>query len=174
MPNETIHRRLLGPLVPLQASGSSSFAVPFEGSAKASVRVLFWLPSQLRTDLGDVNRVAPVVPGPIIDERDEFSVRPAPRADLIHQRAEPNSLFVFTADHSALSNTPEYKTRLGRFAIPFFIYDPSGSLKGTNNEPFQHIDISPTIINLVSNNNKVITFGNSAFNTTSRLSQVLA
>ncbi len=74
-----------------------------------------------------------------------------------------NTLFIFTADHSAQSNAPKYKTRLGRYAVPLFIYDPTGNLKGENTNIFQHIDISPTILSLVGSDNKIISFGNNAF-----------
>ncbi|MDB4534563.1 LTA synthase family protein, partial [Vicingaceae bacterium] len=75
-----------------------------------------------------------------------------------------NTIFVFTADHSSQSNTPIYKTRLGRFAVPVFIYDPSNNLKGENPNIFQHIDISPTILGLISSDKKIISFGNNALN----------
>ncbi len=75
-----------------------------------------------------------------------------------------NTLFVFTADHSAQSNSPKYKTRLERYAVPIFIFDPSGNLKGENKTLFQHIDISPTILSLVGSNNKIISFGNNGLN----------
>lgn len=75
-----------------------------------------------------------------------------------------NTLFIFTADHSAKSNAEKYKTRLGRFAIPTFIFDPTGNLKGINENLFQHLDITPTILSLVANNNKIISFGSNAFN----------
>lgn len=74
-----------------------------------------------------------------------------------------NTLFLFTADHSAQSNAAEYKTRLGRYAVPLFIFDPSKNLVGENNNLFQHTDISTTLLDLVSNNNSIISFGNSAF-----------
>ena len=75
-----------------------------------------------------------------------------------------NTLFVFTADHSAQSNKAKYKTRIGRYAVPLFIFDPTGELKGENTNVFQHIDISPTVLDLVSKDNKMISFGNNAFN----------
>ena len=74
-----------------------------------------------------------------------------------------NTLFVFTADHSAQSNSSIYKTRMGRYAVPFFIYSPSGNLKGKHTDLFQHIDVTPTLLGLVSKNNKIISFGNDAF-----------
>jgi phosphoglycerol transferase MdoB-like AlkP superfamily enzyme len=75
-----------------------------------------------------------------------------------------NTIFVFTADHSAQSNTAKYKTRLGRYAVPLFIYDPSGNLKGQDSSIFQHIDISPTLLGLVSSDKKIISFGNNSLN----------
>ncbi len=76
-----------------------------------------------------------------------------------------NTLFVFTADHSSNSNKAQYQTRLGQYAIPMFIFDPSRELKGVNNNYFQQVDISPTIMGLVGVKNTVITFGNDAFGT---------
>ena len=74
-----------------------------------------------------------------------------------------NTLFVFTADHSAQSNNKFYKTRLGRYAVPVFIYSPTGNLKGNNSNIFQHIDITPTVLSLTSKNKDIISFGNNAF-----------
>jgi phosphoglycerol transferase MdoB-like AlkP superfamily enzyme len=74
-----------------------------------------------------------------------------------------NTIFVFTADHSTQSNNLKYKTRLGRYAVPLFIYDPTGNLKGEHTKLIQHADISPTILGLVGRANKIISFGNDAF-----------
>ncbi len=74
-----------------------------------------------------------------------------------------NTIFVFTADHSAQSNSPKYNTTLGRFAIPIFIYDPLGELKGTDTNYFQQIDIYPTILSLLGINENIVSFGNNAF-----------
>lgn len=81
-----------------------------------------------------------------------------------------NTIFVFTADHSAQSNAAHLKTRIGRYAIPFFIYSPSGNLKGKSSELFQHIDITPTILSLVSNSHEIISFGNNAFDNSDKFS----
>jgi phosphoglycerol transferase MdoB-like AlkP superfamily enzyme len=75
-----------------------------------------------------------------------------------------NTIFVFTADHSVQSNSAKYKTSIGRYAVPLFIYDPTGNLKGLDSTLVQHIDISPTILDLVGGKNSIISFGNSAFN----------
>jgi len=81
-----------------------------------------------------------------------------------------NTLFVFTADHSAQSNVNFYKTRLGRYAVPFFIYSPTGNLKGTHTEQFQHIDITPTLLSLVDESKTTISFGNNAFDDSEKFS----
>ncbi|MGB0881928.1 MAG: LTA synthase family protein [Vicingaceae bacterium] len=81
-----------------------------------------------------------------------------------------NTIFVFTADHSAQSNNEFYKNRKGRYAVPFFIYSPTGNLRGKNNELFQHIDITPTILSLVSDVKKIISFGNNGFNKSNKYS----
>lgn len=75
-----------------------------------------------------------------------------------------NTLFVFTADHSAYSNSPIYNNNLNLYAIPVFFYDPSGKIKGVHNDYFQQTDISPTILDLVGVNDTIISFGNNAFN----------
>lgn len=74
-----------------------------------------------------------------------------------------NTIFVFTADHSSLSESAYYKNKLNRFAIPILIYDPTGSLKGENKEYFQQIDITPTILSLTTDNSSIITFGSNSF-----------
>ena len=74
-----------------------------------------------------------------------------------------NTIFVFTPDHSSHSNSAYYNTSLGRFAIPVFIYDPSGNLKGKNSDYFQQIDITPTVLGLTGINQPIVTFGNDAF-----------
>jgi len=79
-----------------------------------------------------------------------------------------NSIFVFTADHSALSNNIKYRTRLGRYAVPAFIYAPNTSLKGKNDTLFQHIDISPTILGLVGKKSDFINFGNNALDSSNK------
>jgi len=81
-----------------------------------------------------------------------------------------NTVFMFTADHSAISNTNQYKNILGRYAIPIFIFDPSGNLKGEHDELFQQIDITPTLAGLVGIDQQFISFGNNAFDTSEKFS----
>lgn len=81
-----------------------------------------------------------------------------------------NTVFVFTSDHSAQSKNDNYKTKLGQFAIPFFIYAPSTYLKGKSDDYFQHIDVTPTILGLLGINKTIISFGNNAFDDSDKFS----
>lgn len=83
------------------------------------------------------------------------------------------TLFVFVADHSTHSIAPEYTTRLGRFAIPLFFYDPSQQLKGTNEVLFEQIDLTPTILGLLGIDAQLITFGKDVFNTSEQKFDVI-
>ena len=74
-----------------------------------------------------------------------------------------NTIFVFTADHSATSNAPTYNNYYNLFAIPIFIYAPNTTLKGENDNYFQQTDITPTVLNLLGTNDTIISFGNDAF-----------
>jgi phosphoglycerol transferase MdoB-like AlkP superfamily enzyme len=77
-----------------------------------------------------------------------------------------NTLFVFTSDHSSEALNPFYSTLIGRNAIPIFIYDPSGEIKGKNEHYFQHTDITPTILNLLGINTPLLSFGDNGFSNT--------
>ena len=74
-----------------------------------------------------------------------------------------NTLFVFTADHSATSNAPTYNNHFNLFSIPIFLYSPSTNLIGENDSYFQQIDITPTVLGLLEKNDTIISFGNNAF-----------
>lgn len=74
-----------------------------------------------------------------------------------------NTIFVFTSDHSSEALNPFYSTIIGRNAIPIFIYDPTGKIKGKNEHYFQHTDITPTILGLLGINTSLFSFGNDAF-----------
>lgn len=74
-----------------------------------------------------------------------------------------NTLFVITSDHSAQSEQTKYNNRFNQFAIPLFFYDPSGILIGKNNQFFQQLDITPSVLHLLGINKNIISFGNNAF-----------
>lgn len=75
-----------------------------------------------------------------------------------------NTLFVFTADHTSISEHPFYQTNLGKFKIPIFFYSPSDStLKKETNNIIQQIDIMPSILDYLGYNKPFYAFGNSVF-----------
>lgn len=74
-----------------------------------------------------------------------------------------NTIFVFTADHSAYSHAETYNNHYNLYAIPLFFYDPSGKLKGTNNNYFQQADITPSVLSLLGITDTIVSFGNNAF-----------
>lgn len=60
-----------------------------------------------------------------------------------------NTLFIFTADHGNQTHFDYYKKIVNRFANPLMIYDPKGQLKGKNRQLAQHMDIYPTLVDLM-------------------------
>lgn len=60
-----------------------------------------------------------------------------------------NTIFLFTADHSNQSDYAEYEKPINRFANSFMIYAPNGNFQGVNEQLSQHIDIYPTIVDLI-------------------------
>lgn len=71
-----------------------------------------------------------------------------------------NTIFVLTSDHTNGQDHKEYKTDLGLFCGPIFIYDPSGNIKpGIRNEIAQQIDIMPTLLSAVGYPKPYVGFG---------------
>ena len=60
-----------------------------------------------------------------------------------------NTVFLFTADHSNQNDYDYYGKPINRFANSFMIYSPKGTYKGVNEQLSQHIDIYPTLVDLV-------------------------
>ena len=60
-----------------------------------------------------------------------------------------NTVFLFTADHSNQSYYPYYQKTINRFANPIMIYIPNSELKGEINSLASHMDIYPTIVDLM-------------------------
>ena len=60
-----------------------------------------------------------------------------------------NTVFLFTADHSNQSYYPYYQKTINRFANPIMIYIPNSELKGERNSLASHMDIYPTIVDLI-------------------------
>ena len=60
-----------------------------------------------------------------------------------------NTIFLFTADHSNKSYYPYYQKTINRFANPIMIYIPNSEFKGEINSLASHMDIYPTIVDLI-------------------------
>jgi phosphoglycerol transferase MdoB-like AlkP superfamily enzyme len=73
-----------------------------------------------------------------------------------------DTLFVLTADHTSKFGTGPNATALGRFRIPIAFFDPGNpELRGLRDEPFQQIDILPSVIDYINLNETFISFGKS-------------
>ncbi len=77
-----------------------------------------------------------------------------------------NTLFVFTADHTAEAISTKYKTRLGAFRIPIAFYHPGNNLLKENSQRLtQHIDIMPSVLDYLNYDTSFVCFGSSVFDT---------
>lgn len=77
-----------------------------------------------------------------------------------------NTLFVFTSDHTSISDHAEYQTPLGSFGSPILFYDPSGSIApGRRHCIAQQIDIMPSVLGLLGYDNPYVAFGKNLFAT---------
>jgi lipoteichoic acid synthase len=56
-----------------------------------------------------------------------------------------NALFVIYGDHNAFIGTPDSQTN----HVPLILFAPGSSITGTNTEPGSHIDLLPTVTNLL-------------------------
>ena len=74
-----------------------------------------------------------------------------------------NTVFVITADHSALNETKEFKTELGLYKIPIIIYSPMLKQGKQTNIVMQQTDILPTISDMLHSEKNVFAFGQSVF-----------
>ncbi|HLV42456.1 MAG TPA: sulfatase-like hydrolase/transferase [Brumimicrobium sp.] len=75
-----------------------------------------------------------------------------------------NTVFVICADHTPAGTTMRYTQRIGMYEIPIAFYDPQGQIKaGVNSELFNHIDIMPTLLDMVGYSKDVYSFGNSYY-----------
>ncbi|MBQ9439728.1 MAG: LTA synthase family protein [Paludibacteraceae bacterium] len=77
-----------------------------------------------------------------------------------------NTVFIITSDHTNMSDHDEYKSDIGGFCSPIIIYDPSGDIAPRrSNAIAQHIDMMPTMLNLVGYDKPYLTFGCDLLNT---------
>lgn len=77
-----------------------------------------------------------------------------------------NTLFVFCADHTGVSNDPFYSSKVGNYAVPIIYYMPNGALKGIDSTITQQIDIMPSILDYMNYPLPYFSFGTSVFDTT--------
>jgi phosphoglycerol transferase MdoB-like AlkP superfamily enzyme len=83
-----------------------------------------------------------------------------------------DTVFIFTADHTSKSFRPEFNNPLAGFRVPLLFYFPgdieeqSHILKNQNqNQPVQHIDLLPSLLNIFSIEAKTSLLGKSVFST---------
>ena len=76
-----------------------------------------------------------------------------------------NTLFVLTADHTNLSEHPDYQSDYGNFRVPVIFYCPSDTLVGKRNAIAQQSDIFPSVLGYLGYDKPVISFGQDLFNT---------
>src|SRR5690554_5290080 len=75
-----------------------------------------------------------------------------------------NTVFVICADHTPAGTTMRYMQRIGMYEIPIAFYDPQGQIKpSVDSQLFNHIDIMPSVLDLVGYSKDVYSFGNSYF-----------
>jgi len=76
-----------------------------------------------------------------------------------------NTLFIITADHTAQAEGSYYKNKVGNYAVPLLLFQPTDStFKGISNIIAQQTDILPTVIAYLSYNKPFISFGNNLLN----------
>src|SRR5690554_1120643 len=75
-----------------------------------------------------------------------------------------NTVFIICADHTPAGTTMKFTQRIGMYEIPIAFYDPQGQLSPkVESKLFNHIDIMPTVLDLVGYSKDVYSFGNSYF-----------
>ena len=72
-----------------------------------------------------------------------------------------NTIFIFTADHGNQTYYSFYEKMINRFANPLMIYSHASNLKGVSNQLSQHLDIYPTIVDLINYNKPFRSWGQS-------------
>ena len=76
-----------------------------------------------------------------------------------------NTIFVFTSDHTNMSDHAEYQSDLGGFCSPIIIFDPSQPEGKTEDKIAQQIDILPTILGMLGYSKTYLAFGIDVLNT---------
>jgi arylsulfatase A-like enzyme len=72
-----------------------------------------------------------------------------------------NTLFVITADHSSENSLAMFRTASGRYEVPLLFYCPKLNLNGISQKTAQHIDITPSILDLIHYPDSILSLGRS-------------
>lgn len=75
-----------------------------------------------------------------------------------------NTVFVICADHTPAGHAPFFVNRIGMYQIPILIFDPAQRIQPKKtDEIFSHIDIMPTVLDLLGYQKNYYSFGKSFF-----------
>lgn len=75
-----------------------------------------------------------------------------------------NTIFVLCADHTPAGHRSKFNQRTTMYQIPIVFFDPKKRIKPEISEIiFSHVDISPTLLDLVGYEKSYYSFGNSFF-----------
>lgn len=81
-----------------------------------------------------------------------------------------NTVFVFVADHvSSETFAPKTRTPIGNTHIVSLIYTPDGALRGHCDRVMQQIDLMPTLLGILGNDQPYFAFGRDIFNEPERM-----
>lgn len=76
-----------------------------------------------------------------------------------------DTLFVLVADHTNLTDHPDYDCVQGHSVIPIIFYDPRGQLKGEISDyVVQQADIYPTLMYLLGDDTPILSYGHNMLN----------
>jgi phosphoglycerol transferase MdoB-like AlkP superfamily enzyme len=78
-----------------------------------------------------------------------------------------NTIFIITADHTAISENAKYQTKVGMYSIPLIMFSLGWNMEGQSNITTQQIDIMPTVLDIAGYDKPYFSFGNDAFDSTS-------
>ncbi|MGV3630544.1 MAG: LTA synthase family protein [Bacteroidota bacterium] len=75
-----------------------------------------------------------------------------------------NTIFVLCADHTSATNSELYNQRTEMYKIPILFFDPQGRIKPQKElRVFQHVDIMPTILDLLNIRTRYYSYGQSYY-----------
>ncbi|MBK7382094.1 MAG: sulfatase-like hydrolase/transferase [Flavobacteriales bacterium] len=76
-----------------------------------------------------------------------------------------NTVFVLTGDHTFQYNDHpvRYTNPAGRFSVPIIFYAPDGRFSGSDDRVAQHLDIVPSVLDMVGYQGTIKSFGQSVF-----------